>query len=407
MFNHVTGKKNFYFRGFGWPNKAVSCCAEDKLWITAMNQLFESLYGKDTLKYIYVPGEGKKVQDRDNPIPVFYYDHKVWEENYASYVAAIQSDLSKPVKSVKTQLDMCTLQSEKISPLSLDSGNVTDLPHASVTKKMLATPLDPGNAPDLPGSFVIEEIPTPSLDPGNVTPIPGAPSTIISDNSMPSNRSCHMLGIPTSSTATVSMPGSIIVPTSASSIFHLDLSLSDRSQMTCHLDEWLTTLASLTRKNLSNIAVPPPAAGPPFSNGITVAFGAYIESDPLSMKERPAEGLVDEAEKAFRSYPHSHQRPTGVVIGNLGTFSRDGISVLRKFCEISSLRLSILSEERWLMENYDGLSVDEISCIKEVLWNRKTSESILRAGRKSLDVSSFSTLVGERYLDNFVIDVTI
>ena len=80
---------------------------------------------------------------------------------------------------------------------------------------------------------------------------------------------------------------------------------------------------------------------------------------------------------------------------------------MRKFCEISSLRLSILSEERWLTENHDGLSVNEISCIKDVLWDRWTSESILKTGWKSLDVSSFSTLVGERYLDNFVIDVTI
>jgi len=54
------GKKNFYFRGCGWPNKAVSWSKEDKLWITAMNQLFESLYGKNTLKYIYVPGQGTK-----------------------------------------------------------------------------------------------------------------------------------------------------------------------------------------------------------------------------------------------------------------------------------------------------------------------------------------------------------
>ena len=38
----------------------------------------------DTLKYIYVPGQGTKVQDCDNPMPVFCYDHKVWEENYAS-----------------------------------------------------------------------------------------------------------------------------------------------------------------------------------------------------------------------------------------------------------------------------------------------------------------------------------
>jgi len=120
IFNHVTGKKNFYFRGCGWPNKAVSWCAEDKLWITAMNQLFESLYGKDTLKYKYVPGQGTKVQDCDNPIPVFYYDHKVWEENYASYVTSIQSDLSKPMKSLKTQLDMCPLKSEEISTVSLE-----------------------------------------------------------------------------------------------------------------------------------------------------------------------------------------------------------------------------------------------------------------------------------------------
>lgn len=384
MFNPVTGKKNFYFRGCGWPNKAVSWSKEDKLWITAMNQLFESLYGKNTLKYIYVPGQGTKVQDCDSPIPVFHYDHKVWEENYASYVGAIQSDFSKPVKSLKPQLDRCPLQSEKMSTSSTDSGSATDLAGTSFTEKMFA----------------------PSLDPGNVTDLSDTSFTIISDKSSPSKRGSHMLVAPSSSTGTVSKPGSV-VSTSASSVVHAGLTLLGQSQMTYHLDAWLTTLAGLTRKNLSNIAVPPPAAGPPFGGNITVLFGAYLESDPLSMKERPAEGLVTEAEKAFRNDPHSQQRPTGVVIGNLGTFSRDGVSVLRKFCEISSLKLSILSEERWLTENHDGLSVNEISCIKEVLWNRRTSESILRAGRKSLDVSSFSTLVGERYLDNFVIDVTI
>lgn len=41
-----------------------------------------------------------------------------------------------------------------------------------------------------------------------------------------------------------------------------------------------------------------------------------------------------------------------------------------------------------------------------MLWNWRTSEPIVRACWKSLDVSSFSTLVGESYLDNFVIDVT-
>ena len=127
MFNPVTGRKNFYFRGCGWPNKAVSWSKEDKLWITAMNQLFESLYGKNTLKYIYVPGQGTKVQDCDSLIPVFHYDHKVWEENYASYVGAIQSDFSKPVKSLKPQLDRCPLQSEKMSL----PRKILEVPHTS------------------------------------------------------------------------------------------------------------------------------------------------------------------------------------------------------------------------------------------------------------------------------------
>ena len=247
----------------------------------------------DTLKYIYVPGQGTKVQDCDNPMPVFCYDHKVWEENYASYVTAIQSEVSKPVKSLKPELDTWPLQSQKMSTLSLDSGNVTDLPGTSVTDNM----------------------PSPSLDPGNVTPLPGTPFSSISDNTMPSNRGSYMPGTPTSSNSTVSMPGSV-VPLSASSVFQADLTSSDQSQMTYQI-----ALAGLTRKNLSNIAVSPPAAGPPFSSGITVAFGAYIESNPLSIKERPAEGLISEAEKAFISDLHSHQRPTGVVIGNLGTFS--------------------------------------------------------------------------------------
>ena len=49
----------------------------------------------------------------------------------------------------------------------------------------------------------------------------------------------------------------------------------------------------------------------------------------------------------------------------------------------------------------------EISAIKDILWNKSSSETVLRAGQKSIDVASFSTLVEERYLDNFVLDVTI
>lgn len=51
------------------------------------------------------------------------------------------------------------------------------------------------------------------------------------------------------------------------------------------------------------------------------------------------------------------------MIGNLGVFLRDGFVVLCKYCEILVFRLFVCSEERWLIEYYDGFSVDEIFCI--------------------------------------------
>lgn len=69
-------------------------------------------------------------------------------------------------------------------------------------------------------------------------------------------------------------------------------------------------------------------------------FGMYNEEDPLSLHERPPERTVEEAEKATRR-KKCQQEPTGVAIVNLGTFSRNGIAILKKFCEISSLKASI------------------------------------------------------------------
>lgn len=90
------------------------------------------------------------------------------------------------------------------------------------------------------------------------------------------------------------------------------------------------------------------------------------------------------------------------------TFSRDCIAFLRKFCDIASIRALIRTEERWLNQgNPDGVSVAETYAITEVLGNRRVTETVLQGYQKSIDVSSFSTLVEDRYLDNFVIDVTI
>lgn len=71
--------------------------------------------------------------------------------------------------------------------------------------------------------------------------------------------------------------------------------------MIYYLDEWLIIFVRLIRKNLSNIVVFLLVVGFFFSSGIIVVFGVYIESDFFLMKERFAEGLVNEVVKVFRS----------------------------------------------------------------------------------------------------------
>lgn len=105
---------------------------------------------------------------------------------------------------------------------------------------------------------------------------------------------------------------------------------------------------------------------------VTSVFGAYNEQDPLLLQERPPERLVEEADKVLRR-KQGNLEPRAVAIANLGTFPRNGITILKKFCEISSLKAAIRSEEKWLEAEPDGLSVTEICAINDVLWNKSVA----------------------------------
>ena len=44
-----------------------------------MNQLFDSMYGKDALKYLYSKDKGKTIQEFDDPRNLSQYDSNIWE----------------------------------------------------------------------------------------------------------------------------------------------------------------------------------------------------------------------------------------------------------------------------------------------------------------------------------------
>lgn len=163
----------------------------------------------------------------------------------------------------------------------------------------------------------------------------------------------------------------------------------------------IQTFTMLTRKEFAMTQIPPISKS--LHCQIKGIFGTFHPQDATYLRERPSESTVNKAYVELRK----RRNATGIEIGALGQFNRDGLSIMRKYCEISSIKNEILEEETWLDGPNDSLSRSDIKEIKDVLWNKSSTETILRAGHKSIDVSSLSTLVGERYLDNFVIDTVI
>ena len=45
--------------------------------------------------------------------------------------------------------------------------------------------------------------------------------------------------------------------------------------------------------------------------------------------------------------------------------------------------------------------------LQDAFWHHPTNRPILKYGKKGLDATSFSDLVEERYINNFVIDICI
>lgn len=346
--NLVTGKKKFYFRGCGWSSKVISWSKDDELWIAAINQLFELMYGKDVQNYQFLKDKGTTVESISDPRLSFHYNHSMWEANYKSFLGSTTSAITT-VRSLKPHLDQCCEKKP--------AGNLRD--YNSMNTQSTDVPEN---------NSVSGSIPVLKMEPSNSTSSPMMHSGTAPSRSTP-----------------------------------VDLT-AESTQSDIKSSHWLTAACALTRLELSKVDIPQMSLA--VFQTVTKALGQSSFSDPLSLSERPPEGVVDKAVKAFR-LKEGEQQATGVTISNLGTFSRDGITIFKKFCEISSLKAQIQSEKSWLESNPDGLSVADISTIKKVLWNQSGSATVLRAGCKSIDVSSFSTLVEERYLDNFIIDVSI
>ena len=75
-------KKNFYYRGCGWKCKQAFWSEIDMKWIFLLVQLFDNVYGGNSLEYIFIQNRGTAIAENCDPRKSFEYDHAKWEAQY-------------------------------------------------------------------------------------------------------------------------------------------------------------------------------------------------------------------------------------------------------------------------------------------------------------------------------------
>jgi len=94
------------------------------------------------------------------------------------------------------------------------------------------------------------------------------------------------------------------------------------------------------------------------------------------------------------------RNPSGVKITGIGQFPEEGLTILKQLCTIADTKHKVSSEANWLAQ------LKCSSGLQEALLHHLGNSSILRFGKKSINVISFSDLA-ERYINSFIIDISI
>lgn len=152
--------------------------------------------------------------------------------------------------------------------------------------------------------------------------------------------------------------------------------------------------------------LPPVSTKCSSTTALSPFFGSPSDlHDPCDLNERPCESLVKKAQELLDSEKKDGRNPSGIKITGIGQFSEQGLIILKQFCTIADTKHKVSSEANWLAEL--KCSSADLGRLQDALWHHPGNSLILRFGKKSIDVMSFSDLAEERYVDSFIIDISI
>lgn len=243
--------------------------------------------------------------------------------------------------------------------------------------------------------------------PGSNSSVPCSVSHIVSSSSEspvvtplpPTSQSASVISRPVSGT-TSSRCNTSKLPCSS-------LPVSNIATTTYVADLMVCATADATRGQLSTLSLPPVAQIP--DHCICVVSDPERLNNPLQLMFRPSETalrkgyqLIDQANNDSESEDEDHQ--VAVKFGELGVFDCRAIDVLISACKASLTKMRVKEEEKWLQGSNGVLTAAQIHEIASLLFGSKPEQEILRVKDVFVDANDISALVGERYLNGFLID---
>ena len=177
------------------------------------------------------------------------------------------------------------------------------------------------------------------------------------------------------------------------------------------IDECLSSLGNLNFSRLTRrekAALKLAKVGHISPENMVIVHGQTAECDPSLVSLRPSENTVRHAMKLLKRATIQngdyHQNPIKVWVGTLGLFTMESLQYFQNMCSLASEATKVREEQVWLSQTIEN--TPDTTAVKELLFNSKPQDEVLALGMCIMDVSDFSTLACERYVNGFTIDVT-
>ena len=411
------GKKKFFYRGCGWKNIDMTSWAEEKRnWIMVVCHLFNQMFGSDFLVYTYTSDHGTQVSDEDLS-GLREYDHDYWEVQYTNLALHNEEESStkdgekenfcKPRPPLNSNLPSDVPAS--LFPANLVNDQQDDVPASAIENFQSPSSLKHKHLKHKDSDDCRNENVSPHGLAKDVVSSTGTGVCAPSQNNVPQNTVLKCQSDQTPEQVTCEDTIDDVTTESFASGYSCFPSIteggqideSNQSVLRVSMEESTTRAEHAALFNL----IPPISSKP--SPGICPVYEATssTNSDPFTLNMRPCESIVKEAQKLLDDEKDKGNNPSGINIDGIGQFSEAGLSVLKQFCTISSTRSKVCSEANWL--NQLRCSSQDLMRIQQALWHQSSTDLILRFGKKAIDTTSFADLALERYIDSFVIDISI